>query len=529
MTLTRELRTTLAFTLAIVLALTAFVWGNQRQVHANVVDVNQILCYVDQAGNALDGDTGTFPVFKLDNCGGGSPIVDWCPTIDGNQTQADLPCIPPETDYCPLLPGVQSQTDPCIPPVTDLCPNIDGLQATVPEGKVVDGNGNCVDAHSGGSSSDLSITKTVSTASPTPSSTVTYTIVVHNSGPDAAANVSVNDVLPSGVTFVSSDSSAYASTTGVWTIGTMASGTDATLHITATVAAIAGTQVSNTATIAHSDSTDGNSDNNSSTVTFTSTAEGQGGGGGSPECSDGIDNDQDGEIDFPADSGCSDANDDSEASGSTSGGSSHHHSSGGSSSNNGGGEVLGAETECPMYLTGYIKYGATNDSGEVAKLQTFLNAYEGNTLAVTGTYNQATLAAVNAFQRKYAADVLEPWGLKGTTGYVYYTTQKEVNTIYCKFQKDFPLSAAQLQEITYVRQIQPTLHAKPAATAGAGTSASSPAKATTSPAVGSVVLPATTKDENAGKPGATSQTAATANASSSQGWFGKFIHWLFGK
>lgn len=44
------------------------------------------------------------------------------------------------------------------------------------------------------------------------------------------------------------------------------------------------------------------------------------------------------------------------------------------------------------------------------------------------------------------------------------------------------------------------------------------------PAVGSVVLPST-KDENA----TTSQTAAAANASSTRGWFTKFVDWLFGK
>jgi uncharacterized repeat protein (TIGR01451 family) len=380
----------------------------------------------------------------------------------------------------------------------------------------------------------------VSNASPTPSSTITYTLSVHNAGPDAAQNVSVNDVLPSGAAYVSDDSSgAYDHATGAWTVGQLASGATSTLVITVTDEAIAGVVVTNSASIAHSDSSDPNSGNNTADVSFTSTAGSQG-GGSTPQCSDGVDNDNDGQIDFPADTDCTDANDNSEApessGGGGGGGGGHHHSGGSGSVNTDQGEVLGAETECPMYLTGYIKYGANNDAGEVAKLQAFLNTYEANSLQVTGTYDAATLAAVNAFQRKYASDVLAPWGLTGTTGYVYYTTQKEVNTIYCKFQKDFPLSAGQLEEISYVRAIQPQLHAqgisgKGAAHVGATVSAAKPA----SPAVGSVVLPAAQVDENAaaansgGKSDNASQTASTANASSTQGWFGKFVHWLFGR
>jgi hypothetical protein len=262
-----------------------------------------------------------------------------------------------------------------------------------------------------------------------------------------------------------------------------------------------------------------------------------GGGNNDPECSDGDDNDSDGQIDFPADSSCSNADDDSEADDNggggdnddNNGGGSHHSSHHGSSSSNNDndGEVLGAETECPMYLTGYIKYGAQNDAGEVSKLQVFLNEFEANALAVTGVYDAPTLAAVNAFQTKYAADVLSPWGMQGPSGYVYYTTQKEINTIYCKFQKGFPLSDAQVEEIVYVRDLQPQLRAQRGGAEGTQTTAT---KASSSPAVGSVVLPGTTKDENAPDQGDNaSQTAAAANATSTQGWFSQFVHWLFGR
>lgn len=504
MTLTRELRTGAAFIVAVFLVLTAFVWGNQRLVHAaNVVDIGQILCYVDASGNALDGNTGTFPVFRLNGCGNSSLITDWCPNIPGDQAE-------------------------------DKFPQCDA------------GNGGGGGGDGGDSSSDLSIQKTVSNASPAPSSTIAYTVAVHNAGPDAAQNVSVTDALPAGVAYVSDDSSgAYDHATGVWAIGALASDATTTLVITVTDEAVSGIVVTNTASITHSDSSDSNGGNNSAEASFTSTADAQGGGGGNPQCSDGIDNDNDGKIDFPADASCTDANDDSEAdpssggNNSSGGGGGHHHrSSGGSVNNDNQGEVLGAETECPMYLTGYIKYGANNDAGEVAKLQAFLNMYEGNALAVNGTYDRATLAAVNSFQRKYSSDVLEPWGLKGVTGYVYYTTQKQVNTIYCKFQKDFPLSAGQIEEIAYVRAIQPQLHAQRAAgmgTAHKASAAASAAKPAAVPAVGSVVLPGAQSDENATRANTASRTATTAagaattTASSTPGWFGKFINWLFGR
>lgn len=191
----------------------------------------------------------------------------------------------------------------------------------------------------------------------------------------------------------------------------------------------------------------------------------------------------------------------------------------------GPGEVKGAETgpECSEYLSGYIKPDADNDAGEVAKLQTFLNTFEGDTLAVTGAYDGPTLAAVRAFQGKYASDILTPWNLNAPTGWVYYTTKKQINTIYCNSQKDFPLSQAQLDEIAALKARQDSSSGGQGVTGSTGSGA-------TSSAIGKVVLPKTHMDENAaigadGKP----QTAAAANASSTPGWFGKFVNWLFGK
>jgi parallel beta-helix repeat protein len=93
--------------------------------------------------------------------------------------------------------------------------------------------------------------------------------------------------------------------------------------------------------------------------------------------------------------------------------------------------VLSTPSSCSTYLTAYIKLGKQNDATQVTRLQTFLNTYEGEHLAVTGTYDTTTEQAVERFQTKYAADVLAPWGETAPTGYVYTTTERKINAIVC--------------------------------------------------------------------------------------------------
>jgi hypothetical protein len=104
---------------------------------------------------------------------------------------------------------------------------------------------NTKDSNDGGTgtlnctSSDLSILKTVSNATPPIGSNVTFTIVATNNGPRDADGVVVTDLLPSGYTYVTSTVStgSYSNASGVWTIGNLANGASATLSITATVKA----------------------------------------------------------------------------------------------------------------------------------------------------------------------------------------------------------------------------------------------------------------------------------------------------
>jgi hypothetical protein len=105
-------------------------------------------------------------------------------------------------------------------------------------------------------------------------------------------------------------------------------------------------------------------------------------------------------------------------------------------------QVLGASTSTPSaacgpLLTSYLRMGKNNDAGEVAKLQQFLNDELGRALPVTGFFGALTEKAVEAFQLKYWQDVLAPWVSHGLasdhtpTGYVYKTTEYEINTLYC--------------------------------------------------------------------------------------------------
>jgi hypothetical protein len=99
------------------------------------------------------------------------------------------------------------------------------------------------------------------------------------------------------------------------------------------------------------------------------------------------------------------------------------------------GEVLGAT--CIPLLTSYMHERFANPVLEVMKLQMFLNRELGVTDQVTGNFGPKTTERVNAFQLKYAKDVLAPWVPLGLvsedtpTGYVYKTTLWKINSLAC--------------------------------------------------------------------------------------------------
>jgi uncharacterized repeat protein (TIGR01451 family) len=104
---------------------------------------------------------------------------------------------------------------------------------------------------------DLSLTKTANPDSVTVGDNVTFTIEVHNSGPDQATGVTVSDPLPAGTSFVSANESqgSYDPLTGIWTVGTLNVGQTATLTITVTVTSTAA-EIINCAEVETSDQCD---------------------------------------------------------------------------------------------------------------------------------------------------------------------------------------------------------------------------------------------------------------------------------
>ena len=77
---------------------------------------------------------------------------------------------------------------------------------------------------------DLAITKVVDNANPLFDSIITYTITVVNNGPDKSFNVTVGDLLPDGVKFISSNGQ-YNPDTGVWFVGDLDNNESAILKI----------------------------------------------------------------------------------------------------------------------------------------------------------------------------------------------------------------------------------------------------------------------------------------------------------
>ncbi|OGZ46559.1 MAG: hypothetical protein A3J54_02605 [Candidatus Ryanbacteria bacterium RIFCSPHIGHO2_02_FULL_45_13b] len=109
-------------------------------------------------------------------------------------------------------------------------------------------------------------------------------------------------------------------------------------------------------------------------------------------------------------------------------------------------EISITESPCVEYLKSYIKFGAVNNSDDVRRLELFLNTFEGFSLPVDGIYNPDDHRAVTVFQERHRNEILLPWGHTKGTGYVYYTTRKYINEIYCANM--FPLTTAQLAEIS---------------------------------------------------------------------------------
>jgi uncharacterized repeat protein (TIGR01451 family) len=105
---------------------------------------------------------------------------------------------------------------------------------------------------------NVTLTKTVADPTPADRTDDTYTLTLHNAGPDPATGVTVTDALPAGLAYVSSTTAtgtiSYSAGTVTWSVGTLASGATATATVTVQVNASSGT-ITN---VAHETQTDPN-------------------------------------------------------------------------------------------------------------------------------------------------------------------------------------------------------------------------------------------------------------------------------
>ncbi len=131
---------------------------------------------------------------------------------------------------------------------------------------------------------DVRVVKSVDNATPTIGQNVTFTLLATNLGPGVAQGVVVQDLLPTGYTFVQKGvfNGSYDETTGVWTVGTLSLNQQAQLNITATVKASG--SYNNTAARTASTPADPVAANDSSTVVVTPHDGGRAGGEVGGQC-----------------------------------------------------------------------------------------------------------------------------------------------------------------------------------------------------------------------------------------------------
>ncbi len=98
-------------------------------------------------------------------------------------------------------------------------------------------NNSATDTDTITASADLSLTKTLTTAPPIRvGDNAVFALTVTNNGPANATGVTVADILPAGLTYVSNDCGAsFAAPTLTWNVGALAVTASATCHLTVTV------------------------------------------------------------------------------------------------------------------------------------------------------------------------------------------------------------------------------------------------------------------------------------------------------
>ncbi len=115
---------------------------------------------------------------------------------------------------------------------------------------------------------DLAIAKAVSPVTASYGQNVTLTLTASNAGPNTSTLVSVSDVLPPGLLYVSDNGAgAFSSATGIWTVGSLANGATASLQVVAQVTST--DPIPTLARISSADVPDPNPNNNQTSVTIS--------------------------------------------------------------------------------------------------------------------------------------------------------------------------------------------------------------------------------------------------------------------
>src|SRR5262249_5709971 len=116
---------------------------------------------------------------------------------------------------------------------------------------------------------DLALGKSVSNPTPNVGDVITYTVTLTDLGPNAATGVTVQDLLPAGLTLLSFSPSrgTYTPGTGLWAVAAVDPSAAQTLPLTARVDSP--TPATNTAAISHADQFDPSTGNSSASATET--------------------------------------------------------------------------------------------------------------------------------------------------------------------------------------------------------------------------------------------------------------------
>ncbi len=94
-----------------------------------------------------------------------------------------------------------------------------------------------------------------------------------------------------------------------------------------------------------------------------------------------------------------------------------------------------SEEPCKDIITKTISINSSeNNTEEVKKLEQFLVNFQNEDLEINWIYEEEDIEAVKRFQLKYSDEILKPWWLETPTWYIYKTTIKKINSVYCSGQ-----------------------------------------------------------------------------------------------